>query len=148
MRVLCAVLFCVTNGVAYAQGSPPPSLQPTASPDQPKEQSTPSGAQSGELTAKNPLLFALIVQPLFERAGTSLSSGVGSLFGRLFKWFGGSSEADPTSQPAQEGTNFPAPAGSYAPAQEGTYFQGQVGTYAPGQAKLASKLVPSIIYTV
>jgi hypothetical protein len=109
--VLFAQALCLAVGVASAQvGQPPypptypsPYPQPNPAPYPVTEQSMPSG----DMTAKTPLLLALVLQPLMGQTGASLSSGIGALFGRLFRWISGDSGAAGTTQPNQVAGIYP-----------------------------------------
>src|SRR5579862_530759 len=102
---------------------PPPAATPT--PYYP-----PSTAQypqyplaTTDTTAKNPLLLALVIQPILQQGGAALASGVGMLFSRLFAALSGHGSSATAPQPGVPGAyaGMPMPPGyPGAPTPYGT----------------------------
>ena len=114
-------------GVALAQVSPQPPYYQNY---QNYQTATPS-----EVAPKNPLLLALIVQPLLQQSGVSLASGIGMLFSRLFSALAGHHGTSPNAMPQYAGgppAYGAAPTGTpgYVP-QYGTSYTPS-GPYPPG----------------
>jgi hypothetical protein len=111
----------------------------------------PGSPEMGAQTPKNPLLLALVVQPILQQMGVSVSGGIGQLFGRLFSALSGHhANADGTTpqypggaqgysypQPPAYGASYPQ-AGGYSAtpgAVPGSYtppYGAPAGSYQPG----------------
>jgi hypothetical protein len=141
---------CFWSGIATAQlgQTTPYNSYPVQSP-------LPYGPYTGQpvpgqQTPKNPLLLALIVQPLLQQSGGAMASGVGRLFTRLFDALLGRSGGAATAptpnmpgapgyvagMPATYGQTYPYsaayPGATYPsgmPATVGSYPGGIMGTY-------------------
>jgi hypothetical protein len=142
-----AAVACVGASITAAQVPPAPYNPPPPQYNPPVPQYTPALPQysppayqygvpaTGQVTAKNPLLLALVLQPLLQQTGASASSGIGMLFSRLFNALFG--HKDPNSPPGAQypgGAPYGSAAAGYPPStpQYGTPYPGTPGGYPAG----------------
>jgi hypothetical protein len=139
-RAVAAV--CIGVSVAAAQVPPAPQYNPPVPQynpplpqyNPPLPQYSPPASQyiapsTGQVTPKNPLLLALIIQPLLQQTGASASTGIGMLFGRLFNALLGRKDPNPNAA-----AQYPGGAPAYGSAAAAAYAQSvpQYGTaYSP-----------------
>lgn len=148
-----AALIAATN--THAQVNPPPTYPPPV-PSYPAGIPTyptgvPAYQPTGELGTKNPLLLALVVQPLLQQSGAALSSGIGMLFSRFFRALFGHSGSPPTvvaPNPAAPGwpMGYATGVAPYAATYPGTATYGNPGVpqYGTGyQQSVPTTPVPS-----
>jgi hypothetical protein len=144
---LSAAVACVGASITAAQVPPAPYNPPPPQYNPPVPQYTPPLPQysppsypygspaTGQVTAKNPLLLALVLQPLLQQTGASVSSGIGMLFSRLFNALFGHSNSTPAAQyPGGAQPYGTAAAAGYAPStpQYGTPYAATPGGYPAG----------------
>jgi hypothetical protein len=119
---LAVVFLGATLAAAQVTPAPPPYYVPPVG-QYPQYPTTPT-----DTTAKNPLLLALVVQPVLQQGGAALAAGVGALFSRLFAAFSRhGSGAGAMPQPGVAGTYGTLPAVPGYPGSPTPY--GAPGTY-------------------
>lgn len=138
---LAAAFLATAN--TLAQVNPPPTY-PSTMPTYPSTVPTypgsvPTympGSPNGPLGAKNPLLLALVIQPLLQQSGASLSSGIGMLFARFFNALFGHNGNAPNAAAQYPGSvvGTPGSPAGYVPgiAPYGTVYPGTATYGTPG----------------
>ena len=146
---LFSAVACVAAGISAAQvppaqpyNPPPPQYNPPVPQYNPpfpqySPPASPYGLPAtGQVTAKNPLLLALVLQPLLQQTGASVSSGIGMLFSRLFSALFGNKGPNSAAAAQYPGGVQPygsAAAAGYAPTpQFGTPYPAGPGAYPAG----------------
>jgi len=132
------------SGIALAQMGQTTPYNPYGSyPGQMASPYTPYPAQP-DMTAKNPLLLALVVQPLLQQSGGAVASGVGRLFTRLFDALlgrtGGAATVPAPSMPGAPGYVAGMPTTYGQPPPYGTTYPGT--TYPSGMPGATSGYPP------
>jgi len=126
----CAIAIAVfCGGLAFGQDNPPPGNPPDNPPAQPPLR-----------TSKNPLLLALVVQPLLEEVGGTLTASLGALFSRLIGRLTGSAPAATANPAPGAAKDSPAAAVSAPPSD--------AGGKDSGAAADKPAVAPSIIFSL
>lgn len=156
---VAVVVASLSSGIASAQmpqtnpynpSSPYPGQTP------PVYGAYPSQPDMGQQTPKNPLLLALVVQPLLQQSGSAVASGVGRLFTRLFDALlgrtGGTTNIPTPNTPGVPGymAGMPMPYGQspqYGSSYPATYPSGMPGATMGASPPAASAYPPQNMAT-